>query len=69
MSSLQWPLVLLLLREHFKPGQRSLVISSLQWPLVLLLLREHFKPGQRSHEKFPPVLEICSNIWDDFKPV
>ena len=33
------------------------------------ILRGHFKPGQRSHEKFPPVWEIFSNIWDDFKPV
>ena len=38
----------LLLREGFKPGQRSLVMSSLSGFCRSLLLREDFKPGQRS---------------------
>ena len=38
----------LLLREDFKPGQRSLVMSSLSGLCRSLLLREDFKPGQRS---------------------
>ena len=34
----------LLLREDFKPGQRSLVMSSLSGLCRSLLLREDFKP-------------------------
>ena len=38
----------LLLREYFKPGQRSLVMSSLRGLCRSLLQREDFEPGQRS---------------------